>query len=83
MSYILKTTEVKNKIKSIKEYPLVNLEWNVDGTACLLVKYADRKYYETKLSNENMKMEVDGLANHIVNCVESYFTGWGAKNGLR
>jgi hypothetical protein len=83
MNYIPKTTEVKNKIKTIKDYPLINLEINVNGSACLLVKYADRKYYEQCLPREEMKMNSDSLADLIIRRVESYFNGWGAKNGLR
>ena len=83
MSYVLKTTKVKNEIAKTKKYPLVNLEINVDGSACLLVKYADRKYFEQCVPREEMKMSVESLASLIVRRVESYFTGWGAKKGLR
>jgi hypothetical protein len=83
MAYVLKTTEVKNEIAKTKDYPLVNLEWNVDGSACLLVKYADRKYFEQCLPREEMKMSIENLATLIVRRVENYFNGWGAKQGLR
>ena len=73
------TSKVKKKIDSIKKYPLVNLEINVDGTACLLVKYSDKKYYEEKLTKDKMSMKADVLAQHIINCVESYFIGWAEK----
>lgn len=82
MTYITYTSEVKNKINSIKKYPSVNLDINVDGTACLLVRYADKKYYQEKLTREKMSMKADDLAKLIVRCVESYFTGWGAKKGF-
>jgi hypothetical protein len=83
MSYITYTTEVKNNIAEIKTYPLVNFDINVDGTACLLVRYSDGKYYQEKVSRDDMKKQSKDLAKHIVNKVESYFNGWGAKNGLR
>jgi len=82
MTYVLYTTKVKNVINSIKSYPLVNLEINVDGTACLLVRYADRKYYEECVSREDMKREPKDLANLIISRVETYWTGWAFKKGL-
>ena len=83
MAYVLFTTKVKTAIDSIKKYPLVNLEINVDGMACLLVKYADRKYYEECVTRENMKLGAEELAKLIVARVEAYWTGWAFKKGLR
>lgn len=83
MSYKTHTSKVKTAIAEIKDYPLVNLEINVDGTACLLVKYADRKYYEQCLPRDEMKQSVEVLSNLIISRVESYFNGWGAKQGFK
>jgi hypothetical protein len=82
MNYTPYTTRVKSALAEIKVYPLVNLDINVDGTACLLVKYADRKYYEEKVSRENMNLESDDLARLIHARVENYFNGWAVKKGL-
>jgi antitoxin component HigA of HigAB toxin-antitoxin module len=83
MSYVTHTEKVKNAIAEVKDYPLVNLEINVNGSACLLVKYKDGKYYEQCLPREEMKQSVEVLSNLIVNRVESYFNGWGAKQGFK
>jgi len=83
MGYKLKTQEVKEGIALKITYPLVSLEWNVDGTACLLVKVADGKYYENKIPREEMQMESDALASLIVARVDSYFNGWAVRKGIR
>jgi len=82
MSYITYPEDVKNKIALVKDYPLVTLDYNVNGTGFVLVKYKDRKYFQKCLSRDEMKMKSQDLANHIINMTESYFNGWGAKKGL-
>jgi hypothetical protein len=77
------TTDVTNKIKETKNYPLIDLSINVDCTACLLIKYDEHKYYDAKLTYNEMKLSVEALADLIIRRVEAYFNGWAVKKGLR
>ena len=71
--YIQYTTDVKNHIQKLKNYPLFDFEINVDGTACLLVRYSNGTYFEKRLSYEEMKKLVIQQTLYIINLVEDNF----------
>jgi hypothetical protein len=83
MEYVTFATQVKRIIATLKNYPLVDFSINVDGSYCLLVKYADRRYFERCWYRQEIRgKSAEEVANWIVAMVESYFNGWAVRTGL-
>jgi hypothetical protein len=73
MEYILKTTKILNGIKEVKNYPCIDLNWRVDGSCILFVKYGEHQYFEDIISYERMKNTVENLVSYIISYIEKQF----------
>lgn len=51
--------------KKIPEYNIIDFSINVDGSACLMIKFTEHDYYQRKLTNEEMKQHPTEIANLI------------------
>lgn len=83
MAYQTLTQKLTGQLNQIPGYSVITFDFNVDGTACLLVKVAGSRYYEERVSYQDMKQDAARLVMLLIHRIEAYFNGWAVRRGIR
>lgn len=82
MNYVPLTQKLTGLLNQIPGYQVITFDFNVDGSACFLMKYEGSNYYEERVSYQYMKQD-NLLLQLLVGRIESHFNGWAVRKGIR